>query len=96
VEIRDSEQFRTTVMEVAKESTIKMLSYTPETVGTQLNEAAELTTGAFRDSYTDLIRDVMIPDSKAKRISAVVEVPAIAVESVDRTPQHCLCLSIRR
>lgn len=37
----------------------------------QLNKAAELTTGTFRDSYADLLHDVVIPGAKEKRISAV-------------------------
>ena len=62
----------------AKDSTIKMLSYKPETVGEQLNAARDLLTGEFRDSYTSLINDVVIPGATEKKISAVASVPAAA------------------
>jgi Mce-associated membrane protein len=69
----------------AKESTIKMLSYKPDTVEQQLNSARDLLTGEFRDSYTSLINDVVIPGAKQKQISAVASVPAAASVSADPT-----------
>jgi len=74
----------------AKESTIKMLSYKPETVGEQLNAARDLLTGEFRDSYTSLINDVVIPGATQKKISAVASVPAAA--SVSAEPTHAVVL----
>ena len=70
-------------MNAAKDSTIKMLSYKPDTVDQQLNSARDLLTGEFRDSYTSLINDVVIPGAKQKQISAVASVPAIASVSAD-------------
>ncbi|MFI5510654.1 hypothetical protein ACIA48_24590 [Mycobacterium sp. NPDC051804] len=74
----------------AKDSTIKMLSYKPETVGEQLNAARDLLTGEFRDSYTSLINDVVIPGATEKKISAVASVPAAASVSAD--PTHAVVL----
>ena len=74
----------------AKDSTIKMLSYKPETVGEQLNAARDLLTGEFRDSYTSLINDVVIPGATQKKISAVASVPAAASVSAD--PEHAVVL----
>ena len=74
----------------AKDSTIKMLSYKPETVGDQLNAARDLLTGEFRDSYTSLINDVVIPGATQKKISAVASVPAAASVSAD--PTHAVVL----
>ena len=77
-------------MNAAKDSTIKMLSYKPETVGEQLNAARDLLTGEFRDSYTSLINDVVIPGATEKKISAVASVPAAASVSAD--PTHAVVL----
>jgi Mce-associated membrane protein len=70
-------------MNAAKDSTIKMLSYKPDTVDQQLNAARDLLTGEFRDSYTSLINDVVIPGAQQKQISAVASVPAVASVSAD-------------
>jgi Mce-associated membrane protein len=77
-------------MNAAKDSTIKMLSYKPDTVEQQLNGARDLLTGEFRESYTTLINDVVIPGAKQKQISAVASVPAIASVSAD--PKHAVVL----
>ncbi len=77
-------------MNAAKDSTIKMLSYKPDTVDQQLNAARDLLTGDFRDSYTTLINDVVIPGAKQKQISAVASVPAVASVSAD--PKHAVVL----
>ena len=78
----DSAPARQIVLDTAKTSTAKMLTYSPQNVESELNDAVSLTTGAFRTSYSDLIHDVVIPGAKQKRISAVAEVPAVAVESL--------------
>lgn len=77
-------------MNAAKNSTIAMLSYKPDTVDQQLNDARDLLTGEFRDSYTSLINDVVIPGAKEKQISAVASVPAVASVSAD--PTHAVVL----
>lgn len=77
-------------MNAARDSTIKMLSYKPDTVDQQLNAARDLLTGDFRDSYTSLITDVVIPGAQQKQISAVASVPAIASVSAD--PKHAVVL----
>jgi Mce-associated membrane protein len=77
-------------MNAAKDSTIKMLSYKPDTVDQQLNSARDLLTGEFRNSYTTLINDVVIPGAQQKQISAVASVPAAA--SVSAEPKHAVVL----
>ncbi len=77
-------------MQVAKTSTIAMLSYQPDSVDQQLNSARDLLTGDFRDSYTGLINDVVIPGAKEQQISAVASVPAAAVVSADQ--KHAVLL----
>ena len=56
----------------------------------QLGAARDLLTGDFRDSYTSLTNDVVIPGAKQKQISAVATVPAVA--SVSANPSHAVVL----
>lgn len=81
--VRDSDTARIESMQAAKDSTIAMLSYQPDTVDTQLNDARNLLTGDFQNSYTSLINDVVIPGAKQKQISAVATVPAAASVSAE-------------
>lgn len=75
-------------VEVAKDSTVALLSYKPESVDRDLAAARDLLTGPFRDSYAQLTDDVVIPGSKQKQITAVAMVPAAA--SVSATPEHAV------
>ncbi|OBG16663.1 hypothetical protein A5765_07255 [Mycolicibacterium celeriflavum] len=81
--VRNAENVRDETVQVAKDSTIAMLSYKPDTVEQQLNDARSLLTGEFQESYTGLINDVVIPGAKQKQISAVASVPAAASVSAD-------------
>lgn len=81
--VRDSERTRVEVMQAAKDSTIAMLSYKPDTVEQQLNAARDLLTGEFRDEYDALINKVVIPGAKEQQISAMASVPAAASVSAD-------------
>jgi Mce-associated membrane protein len=74
----------------AKDSTVALLSYQPDTVDKDLRAARDRLTGGFKDSYTQLIQDVVIPGAKKQNISAVATVPAAA--SVSATPNHAIAL----
>jgi Mce-associated membrane protein len=74
----------------AKDSTVALLSYQPDTVDKDLRAARDRLTGSFKDSYTQLIQDVVIPGAKKQHISAVATVPAAA--SVSATPRHAVVL----
>lgn len=88
--VRTSDVARVESMQVAKDSTIALLSYQPDKVKEQLNDARNLLTGDFQESYTSLINDVVIPGAQQKRISAVATVPAAA--SVSAEPNHAVVL----
>jgi Mce-associated membrane protein len=75
---------------VAKDTTIALLSYKPETVEKDLDAARDRLTGTFKDSYAQLTHDVVIPGAKQKHITAVATVPAAA--SVQATPNHAVVL----
>ena len=81
-------------MQAAKDSTVALLSYKPDTVEQQLTAARDRLTGEFRDQYTDLTNDVVIPGAKQKQISAVANVcPATACgASVSANPGHAVVL----
>ncbi|WP_454790490.1 hypothetical protein [Mycolicibacterium lutetiense] len=74
----------------ASESTVAILSYRPDTVDTELPAAADRLTGEFRDQYTHLIEDVVIPGAKQQVISAVASVPAAA--AVSASARHAVVL----
>jgi Mce-associated membrane protein len=88
--VRNSETARIESVQTAKDSTIALLSYKPDTVEQQLGAARDLLTGDFRDSYTSLTNDVVIPGAKQKQISAVATVPAVA--SVSAKPNQAVVL----
>jgi Mce-associated membrane protein len=77
-------------VQAAKDSTIALLSYKPDSVEQQLGAGKELLTGTFRDSYTSLTNDVVIPGAKQKQISAEASVPAAAGALAD--PHHAVVL----
>lgn len=74
----------------ATESTIALLSYRPDTAEKELTAARDRLIGTFRDSYSALIHDVVIPGAQQKQISAVATVPAAA--SVSATTNHAVVL----
>jgi Mce-associated membrane protein len=88
---RTDEIARTESVQAAKDSTAVLLSYKPDSVDQQLGAAKELLTGNFRDSYTSLTNDVVIPGAKQKQISAGARVPAVA--SVSAEPSHAVVLA---
>jgi Mce-associated membrane protein len=88
--VRNDESARDESIRAAKDSTVALLSYKPDTVEQQLHAARDLLTGDFRDSYTSLTNDVVIPGAKQKQISAVATVPAAA--SVSANPRHAVVL----
>ncbi|HET6734245.1 hypothetical protein [Mycobacterium sp.] len=90
--VRDSQAARIEAVQAAKDTTIKMLSYKPDSVEQQLNDARNLLTGDFRDQYTSLINDVVIPGAKEKQITAVASVPEQGAASVSADPNHAVVL----
>jgi Mce-associated membrane protein len=83
--VRNSETAARTSVQAARDITIALLSYSPDKVEQQLGDARKLLTGEFRDSYTSLTDDVVIPGAKEKQISAVASVPAAASVSATAT-----------
>jgi Mce-associated membrane protein len=81
---------RTESVRVAGEDAVALLSYRPDSVDKDLGAARERLTGDFKDAYTTLTREVVIPGAKEKHISAVAKVNAAA--SVSATANHAVVL----
>lgn len=88
--VRDAGDARTASVQSAKDSTVAILSYRPDTVERDLDAARDRLTGGFRDSYSALIRDVIIPGAKQRQISTVATAPAAA--SVSAEPDHAVVM----
>jgi Mce-associated membrane protein len=87
---RDAHVAAVDSMQVASTSAVKMLSYHPDTVEADLAAARDGLTGPFRDSYTQLTHDVVIPGARQQHISAVATVPGAA--SVSASENHAVVL----
>ena len=87
---RQSQIARVESVAAAKDSTIALLSYKSDTVEKDLDAAKSRLTGAFKESYSHLINDVVIPGAKREHISTTVTVPAAS--SVSATPDHAVAL----
>jgi Mce-associated membrane protein len=82
---------RSESVRVAKEDAVALLSYRAESVERDLGAARERLTGDFKDAYTALTREVVIPGAKEKHISARAKVTAAA--SVSVTGSHAVVLA---
>lgn len=87
---RETQSARVESVQTATESTIKILSYNPDSVEHDLDAARDRLTGTFRNAYTQLTHDVVIPGSKDKKISAVATVPAAT--SISANPNHAVVM----
>jgi Mce-associated membrane protein len=74
----------------ATDGTIAILSYRPETVEKDLDAARDRLSGNFKDAYTKLTHDVVIPGSRQQKISAVATVAAAS--SVSASESHAVAL----
>lgn len=84
--IADTERDRIEATQAARDGTVALLTYRPDTVERDVAAARDRLTGRFKDAYTSLTRDVVIPGSKQKHISAVATVQSAA--SVSAKPSQ--------
>jgi Mce-associated membrane protein len=87
---RETQSARIESVQAATEGTIKILSYSPESVDRDLDAARDKLTGSFRDAYTRLAHEVVIPGSKEKKISATATVPGAT--SISASPSHAVVM----
>lgn len=88
--IRDADIARIESVAAAKETTIALLSFRPNTIEKDVQAARDRLTGGFRETYTQVTRDVLIPNAKERRVSAVARVPQAA--SVSASENHAVVL----
>jgi len=86
----DLARARADVTRIGGEDTVALLSYKPDSVDKDLGAARERLTGDFKDAYTTLTREVVIPGAREKRIMAVAKVTAAA--PVSATANHAVVL----
>jgi Mce-associated membrane protein len=72
----------------AQDSTIAILSYQPDSVDKSLVAARDRLTSPYKDAYTKLTNDVVIPGAKKDHVSVTATIPAGA--SVSATPRHAV------
>jgi Mce-associated membrane protein len=75
---------------VASEDVSALLSYKADSADKDLNAARDRLTGDFKDAYSALIREVVIPGAKEKHVSSTAKVSAAA--SVSSTDSHAVVL----
>ena len=73
---------RVASVKAARETTAAILSYTPDTVDSDLAARTGRLTGGFLDEYTTLMNTSVIPSAKEGNVTAVAEVPGVASVSV--------------
>ncbi|MGZ4527479.1 MAG: hypothetical protein ACXVX7_13750 [Mycobacterium sp.] len=88
--VADADRGRIEATQAARDATVALLTYRPDTVERDLGAAREHLAGQFKDAYTSLTRDVVIPGAKQKHISAVATVQSAA--SVSAGPSHGVVL----
>ena len=87
----DLARARAESVRVAGDDAVALLSYQADSVDKDLAAARERLTGEFKDAYTELTRQVVIPGAKEKHISSVAKVNATA--SVSATANHAVVLA---
>jgi Mce-associated membrane protein len=85
---RASQMARIESLAAAKDSTIAILSYQPDSVDKSLVAARDRLTSPYKDAYTKLTNDVVIPGAKKDHVSVTATIPAGA--SVSATPRHAV------
>jgi Mce-associated membrane protein len=84
VSTRNSQIAGIEAVAAAKDAAVALLSYKPDSAEKDLDAARDRLTGSFKESYTQLTHDVVIPGAKEKHISSVATVPAAASVSASQ------------
>lgn len=81
---------RSESVRAASDDTVALLSYHADSADKELGAARDQLTGDFKDAYTALIHEVVIPGAKEKHISSVAKVTAAS--SVSASSDHAVAL----
>ncbi|OBH15878.1 hypothetical protein EHH44_05475 [Mycolicibacter terrae] len=88
--IRADEAANAETIRAATEYTIRILSFTPDTIERDLAGAQQSMTAGFRAEFAARAREQIIPDAQARKVTAIAEVPGAA--SVWATRDHAAVL----
>ncbi|HEU0191772.1 MAG TPA: hypothetical protein VFR17_10980 [Mycobacterium sp.] len=87
---RAADLARTESVRAAVDSAITILSYTPDTAEQDVADAEQLLTGRARDRFAEAAHGRVIPEVKARHVTATASVPGAA--SISATPSHAVAL----
>jgi len=79
---RSADIARSESVQAAKASAVALLSFRSDTVEKDVAAARDRLTGQFLDTYTQVTREVLIPNAQERQVSAVARVAAAASEAV--------------
>lgn len=82
---RSADIARIESVQAARASAVALLSFRSDTVDKDVAAARARLTGPFRDTYTQVTSEVLIPNAKERQVSAAATVAAAASESVAQT-----------
>jgi Mce-associated membrane protein len=88
--VRNIDLARSQSVAAARDSTVALLSFRFDTVDRDVAAARNRLTGNFLDTYTQRTQEELIPNAKARRVSAMATVPGVACESA--THRHAVVL----
>jgi Mce-associated membrane protein len=88
--IRDADIARSQSIVAARDSAIALLSFRSGAIESEVEAAQERLTGGFLETYTQVTREVLIPNVKERHITATAGIPAVA--SVSATGNHAVVL----
>lgn len=87
---RNVDLARAESVQAARDSATALLSFRPDTIDKDVQSARDRLTGGFRATYTQVTREVLIPNAKEKHVTASATVPAAA--SVSASENHAVVL----
>jgi Mce-associated membrane protein len=88
--IRDVDIARSQSVLAARDSAVALLSFRSGTIESEVEANRERLTGDFLETYTQVTREVLIPNAKERKVSAAASVPSAA--SVSATGNHAVVL----
>jgi len=86
--LRSSQNAAAESLAVAKDSAVAILSYQSDSVEKSLVAARDRLTSPYKDAYTKLTDELVIPGAKKDHVSVIATIPAAA--SVSATPRHAV------
>ena len=87
---RSSHDAATESLAAARESTVAILSYQPDSIEKTMVAARDRLIAPYKDAYTKLTTDEVIPGARHDRVSVTATVQAAA--SVSATPRHAVAI----